>query len=297
MISHNKLKRQGEGAISVRNVTLAFNDGATQVLALRDLSLEVEPGEFICVIGPSGCGKSTLLGAAAGFIRPIRGEVRIDDHTVHRPGADRGMVFQQHALFPWKNVLDNIEFGLRMRGVSRTQRRAKGFELLELVGLNGFGKCLPAQLSGGMQQRVGIARALANNPSVLLMDEPFGSLDALTRLKMQELLLKIWQELRTTVIFVTHDVDEAIFLSTRVVMLTARPACVREILPVNLARPRSVNNLTDSEFMKVKHRCLVLLREESAPRREPAASPDIVFGTSGVAWKSPPVDHANSWVA
>ena len=259
-LSEPQLER---GAVSIRNVSLRFNVGGSSVLALSRLSLDISPGEFICVVGPSGCGKSTLLGAVAGFMKPFEGEVLVDGDPVRKPGADRGMVFQQHALFPWKTVLGNIEFGLRMAGVKASQRRKVSLRLLEMVGLVGFEDSLPSQLSGGMQQRVGIARALANNPGVLLMDEPFGSLDALTRVKMQELLLQLWQELRTTVIFVTHDVEEAIFLADRVVMLTARPAMKKGIIDIDLPRPRNKEMITSRKFNEFKSQCLEMLHTES----------------------------------
>ncbi len=283
-LSEPQLER---GAVSIRNVSLRFNVGGSSVLALSRLSLDISPGEFICVVGPSGCGKSTLLGAVAGFMKPFEGEVLVDGDPVRKPGADRGMVFQQHALFPWKTVLGNIEFGLRMAGVKASQRRKVSLRLLEMVGLVGFEDSLPSQLSGGMQQRVGIARALANNPGVLLMDEPFGSLDALTRVKMQELLLQLWQELRTTVIFVTHDVEEAIFLADRVVMLTARPAMKKGIIDIDLPRPRNKEMITSRKFNEFKSQCLEMLHTES---QRPIHSPDpdmLTFGVGGVAWQAP----------
>jgi NitT/TauT family transport system ATP-binding protein len=220
-------------------------------------------------------------------MKPFEGEVLVDGDPVRKPGADRGMVFQQHALFPWKTVLGNIEFGLRMAGVKASQRRKVSLRLLEMVGLVGFEDSLPSQLSGGMQQRVGIARALANNPGVLLMDEPFGSLDALTRVKMQELLLQLWQELRTTVIFVTHDVEEAIFLADRVVMLTARPAMKKGIIDIDLPRPRNKEMITSRKFNEFKSQCLEMLHTES---QRPIHSPDpdmLTFGVGGVAWQAP----------
>ncbi len=285
MISRDaKLER---GNVSIRNVSLRFNVGGSSILALSHVSLEVLPGEFVCVVGPSGCGKSTLLGAVAGFMKPVEGEVLVDGEPVRGPGADRGMVFQQHALFPWKSVLANVEFGLRMAGVSGKRRKMVSMRLVEMVGLTGFEHSMPSQLSGGMQQRVGIARALANNPAVLLMDEPFGSLDALTRVKMQELLLNLWQELRTTVIFVTHDVEEAIFLADRIVMLTARPATQKGIIDISLPRPRMKEVVTSHRFNEYKGKCLEMLHAESA-RPIGAPSPDtLTFGVGGVAWQAP----------
>ncbi|HEY1150731.1 MAG TPA: ABC transporter ATP-binding protein, partial [Pseudoduganella sp.] len=195
-----------QGSIDIRQLHIERGGLA----ALQDVSLSARPGEFICVLGPSGCGKSTLLDALAGHLQASAGSVHVDGQPVNGPHPERGMVFQQHTLFPWKKVLDNVAFGLKMKGVPRDERRRQARELLQLVGLEGFENSYPSQLSGGMQQRVEIARVLINHPRVMLMDEPFGALDAQTRLKMQELLLDVWTRIRTTIVFITHDIDEAL---------------------------------------------------------------------------------------
>jgi NitT/TauT family transport system ATP-binding protein len=254
-------ERLDRGRIQLQQLSVVLGTGASAVEAVRDFDLDVSSGEFLCLLGPSGCGKSTLLGAVAGFLRPASGQVLVDEVPVERPGADRGMVFQQHSLLPWRRVLDNVAFGLKARGVPRRERQAAAAEMLAAVGLAGFERHFPAQLSGGMQQRVELARVLINRPSVILMDEPFGALDAQTRLKMQELLLQIWGRVRTTILFVTHDIDEAIFLGDRVVVLTTRPGVIRAELPVKFARPRAPELLTSSSFLQLRRRCFELLRE------------------------------------
>jgi NitT/TauT family transport system ATP-binding protein len=251
------------GRIEITDLAVAFSRAGRTVEALRRITLMTTPGEFVALLGPSGCGKSTLLNAVAGFVRPTTGRVTVDGLPVTGPGADRGVVFQQHSLFPWKTVLGNVEFGLRMRGVDRTERTSQALAYLNLVGLTGFERAYPQELSGGMQQRVGIARVLVNRPRVMLMDEPFGALDAQTRLTMQELLLGVWREVRTTVLFVTHDIDEALFLADRVAVMTARPGEIRDLLEVKLARPRAASIITTAEFMALKARVLAQVREES----------------------------------
>lgn len=255
-----------QGALSLRGVCIQFGEGETAVEALRDFDLAVRAGEFVSVLGPSGCGKSTLIGAIAGLSRLCGGEVHVDGKHVERPGPDRGVVFQQHTLFPWKTVRANVEFGLKLRGVGRREREEAARKILHRVGLDEFLDHFPAQLSGGMQQRVNLARALVNRPRVLLMDEPFASLDAQTRLLMQELLLELWGEYAMTIIFVTHDIDEALFLADRVVVLSRRPAEVRADIAVRLSRPRTAQALTSVAFTALKRRCLDLLRNESSSR-------------------------------
>ncbi|MBN3725662.1 ABC transporter ATP-binding protein [Burkholderia sp. Ac-20379] len=249
------------GRIDVRGLTVEVGPPQARVAAIDALDLTIAPGEFVCVLGPSGCGKSTLLGAIAGHVRGAHGAVEVDGARVAAPSPERGLVFQQHTLFPWKRVLDNVAFGPKMRGVSADARRRDAAEMLALVGLDGYQAHYPAELSGGMQQRVEIARVLMNRPHVLLMDEPFGALDAQTRRMMQALLLDVWAQVRTTVVFVTHDIDEALFLGGRIVMLSARPARIVADLPVPLARPRSDDSTTDPVFVDLKRRCLALLRE------------------------------------
>jgi NitT/TauT family transport system ATP-binding protein len=251
------------GRIEIRDLGIAFGRDGHAVEAVRDFGLATRAGEFVALLGPSGCGKSTVLNAVAGFVRPSAGRVLVDGEPVKGPGADRGMVFQQHSLFPWKTVVGNVEFGLKMRGVGSVERRGAARTYLGLVGLGGFEHAYPAELSGGMQQRVGIARVLVNRPRVMLMDEPFAALDAQTRLTMQELLLGVWQEVRTTVLFVTHDIDEALFLADRVVVMTARPGMVRDVVEVDLARPRAPEVTTTPEFAALKARVFGQVREES----------------------------------
>lgn len=250
------------GTIELNGVAVSFGEGKGRVNALTGIDLRVERGELLSVLGPSGCGKSTIIGAIAGFTPISAGELRVDAQPIAAPGPDRGVVFQQHTLFPWKTVLANVEFGLKMRGMSKRERRAIAREILAHVGLSEFLDHFPHQLSGGMQQRVALARVLVNRPRVLLMDEPFCALDAQTRLQMQQMLLSLWDELHMTVVFVTHDVDEAVFLSDRVVVLTQRPARVKAELRVPLPRPRTPAALTSPEFTSLKRQTLELLLEE-----------------------------------
>ena len=247
----------------IRDLTKTYFDVYTgqHVHALRDVSLELREGEFVSIVGPSGCGKTTLLSIVAGFIPPTRGEVLLNGRRVAGPGPDRGVVFQSFALFPWKTVLENVAFGLKMRGVPRAERDRIAREHVTLVGLAGSEHQYPHELSGGMQQRVGVARVLANHPEVMLMDEPFASVDAQTRMTLQEELTRIWEAKRATVLFVTHDVDEAVFLANRVVVLSARPAMVREVVEVALPRPRSWTTLVeDRAYKRLVARVLSLVR-------------------------------------
>jgi sulfonate transport system ATP-binding protein len=251
------------GRVSVRDLTIEFGSRAGLRRVVEQASLEIEPGEFVCLLGPTGCGKSTLLNSLAGFVRPTVGSVRIDEREVLGPGPKRGMVFQHHSLFPWKTVERNVAFGPMMAGLDREQAQERARRFLGLVGLAAFADHYPHMLSGGMQQRVGIARALANYPSVLLMDEPFGALDAQTRTMMQESLLALWSEFGNTVVFVTHDVDEAIFLGGRVVVMSASPGRLIADIRVPLPRPRDPAVSTAPEFIEIKRRCLALIREET----------------------------------
>ena len=252
------------GRIDVRSLTVEVGPPHARFAALDSLNVDIAPGEFVCVLGPSGCGKSTLLGAIAGHVPAAQGEIAVDGLAVERPHPERGLVFQQHTLFPWKRVIDNVAFGLKMKGLGADERRRQASDLLDLVGLNGFGARYPAQLSGGMQQRVEIARALINRPRVLLMYEPFGALDAQTRRMMQALLLDVWTQVPTTVLFVTHDIDEALFLADRILVLSQRPARIVADLRVTLPRPRDDETTTDAQFVDIKRRCLALLREAAA---------------------------------
>lgn len=257
-------KRPSErGSIAIRDVSVRFRGRAGEVTAVEGLSAEIAGGQFVAILGPSGCGKSTLLNAIAGFITPDSGEILVDGVRIERPGADRGVVFQQPALFPWKTVYQNIALGPRMLGLNAKAISERTSHFMELVGLMQFARYYPEQLSGGMQQRVGIARALANRPNVLLMDEPFGALDAQTRELMQESLLRIWDDLKTTLVFVTHDIEEALFLSERVLLMSARPG--RFIADINVAiqRPRSPDIVVSAEFIALKKQCRDLIRIES----------------------------------
>lgn len=245
--------------IEIRQLSKVFSKGKRRVVAVEGMELEVADGEFVCLLGPSGCGKTTILRIVAGLEPATVGEVLVHGKKVGSAGPERGMVFQEFALFPWRTVRRNIEFGLEIRGVPEKQRHETSSELIKLVGLDGFADSHPDELSGGMRQRVGIARALANEPTVLLMDEPFGSLDAQTRNLMQKELLRIWSATKKTVLFVTHSVDEAVFLADRIVVMTARPGKVREIIPISLPRPR---DRTSAEFIAVRGKVLEELDEE-----------------------------------
>ena len=237
--------------------------GGGPVTALQPTSLTVAENDFITVLGPSGCGKSTLLRIVAGLDRPSTGRILLDGREVTRPGPDRGMVFQSYTLFPWLSVADNIAYGLDERGVPPAVRRETVARFIDAMGLRGFERHWPKQLSGGMQQRTAIARALANDPAVLLLDEPFGALDNQTRALMQELLLGIWERDRKTVLFVTHDIEEAIFLASRVLVMTARPGRIKADIPVDLPHPRSYRIKTEPEFTALKARLTEEIRAEA----------------------------------
>jgi NitT/TauT family transport system ATP-binding protein len=237
--------------------------GAKPVRALEPTNLSVAENDFITILGPSGCGKSTLLRIVAGLDRPTTGRVLLDGRAVLGPGADRGMVFQSYTLFPWLTVADNIAYGLREKGVPSAERKDIVAAYIEKVGLRGFENHYPKQLSGGMQQRTAIARALANDPAILLLDEPFGALDNQTRSLMQELLLGIWERERKTVLFVTHDIEEAIFLASRVVVMSARPGRIKADLAVELPHPRHYTMKTSPEFSALKARLTEEIRVEA----------------------------------
>jgi ABC-type nitrate/sulfonate/bicarbonate transport system ATPase subunit len=234
--------------LAVRGVERRFD----QTLALQATDLAVAENDFVTILGPSGCGKSTLLRIVAGLDHPTAGEVLLDGRRIGGPGADRGMVFQSYTLFPWLTVEENVCFGLRERGLPPAQQREIAAGFIARIGLRGFERHYPKQLSGGMQQRVAIARALANSPRMLLMDEPFGALDHQTRELMQELLLGIWEAERKTVLFVTHDIDEAVFMGSRVVVMSARPGRIKVDRPVPLAHPRHYSVKTSPDFMALK---------------------------------------------
>jgi NitT/TauT family transport system ATP-binding protein len=251
------------GAISVKKISVIFGQSDKEFLAVDRVSIDIKPGEFVCIVGPSGCGKSTILNAVAGFELPTEGQITLDSAVITKPGVDRGMVFQQPSLFPWKSVRANVAHGPRMAGLSNSDAYRLAAKYLEMVGLARFATNYPKTLSGGMQQRVAIARALVNQPSVLLMDEPFGALDAQTRLMMQEMLLSIWADNRTTVIFVTHDIDEAIYLGDRILVMSASPGRILLDVAVTLGRPRSADISLDQSFLSIKKQCLDIIRRES----------------------------------
>jgi ABC-type nitrate/sulfonate/bicarbonate transport system ATPase subunit len=254
----------GKAKLRISSVTLRFTPRTgNPVTALEDISLDVGPQEFSVIVGPSGCGKSSLLRLIAGLIQPTSGAIYLDARQVTRPGKDRGMVFQSYTLFHWLTVRQNVEFGLKIANVNSEQRARIARKFLAEVGLEGFENAYPKQLSGGMMQRVALARALANDPEILLMDEPFGALDSQTRSLMQELLLKIWENSHKTVLFITHDIDEAILLGDRVHVMTARPGRMKEMIAIDIARPRSVDVLTSASFAALKRRIMALVHEEA----------------------------------
>jgi NitT/TauT family transport system ATP-binding protein len=252
-----------KGHIEIRDLGVVFGANGTAVEAVRSVSLQIQPGEFVSLIGPSGCGKSTLLNIVAGFVKPTAGAALLDGAPVRKPGSDRGVVFQQYSLFPWASVRKNVEFGLKMQGVPASKRETTARTLLGLAGLLAFENHYPDQLSGGMKQRVGIVRALATSPQVLLMDEPFGALDAQTRVVMQEILTNMWQKFRISVMFITHDIDEAIFLSDRIYVMTARPGRIKAEIKVPLPRPRTAEMTSSAPFLALVQQLKALIREES----------------------------------
>ncbi|WP_433065436.1 ABC transporter ATP-binding protein [Dactylosporangium sp. CS-033363] len=241
-------------AISIREVGKVFPLKETTFTALGNVDLEVAESEFVAIVGPSGCGKSTLLNIVAGLEHPTTGEAKVGGKPVQGPGPDRGVIFQQFALFPWLTVRKNVEFGLRTAGVPKQERRKKAEHFIELVGLSQFADALPKTLSGGMKQRCAIARAYAVDPQILLMDEPFGALDSLTRVRLQEQLLQTWSRDKRTVMFVTHDVDEAVFLANRVVVMAANPGRIVEIVDVALPYPRTEDVRLGPEFAALRNR-------------------------------------------
>jgi NitT/TauT family transport system ATP-binding protein len=248
-------------AIRIRGLRKVFAAGGREVVALDGIDLDVAPGELLCLLGPSGCGKSTLLNAIAGFAPPTAGELTALGRPVTAPGPERAMVFQEYALFPWMTVEQNVAFGLELKGVATAPRRAVVDALLGRLGLSDFRDRFPKDLSGGMRQRVAIARVLAIDPPMLLMDEPFGALDALTRRTLQDELLRLWAEDRKTIVFVTHGIEESIYLADRVVVMTYRPGTVKRIVPISLPRPRDP---AAPEFNALKRELTALVMEEQA---------------------------------
>lgn len=250
--------------LSIQGVSRTFtSEKGKSTQALLPVDFDVKENDFVTILGPSGCGKSTMLRIVAGLDHPTSGRVLLDGRPVEGPGADRGMVFQSYTLFPWLTIEQNIRFGLRERGMPESQQKERAQYFIAKVGLRGFEQHFPKQLSGGMQQRTAIARALANDPKILLMDEPFGALDNQTRVLMQELLLGIWEAERKTVMFVTHDIDEAIFMANRVAVFSARPGRIKSEIAVNLPHPRHYMIKTSPEFMDLKARLTEEIRAES----------------------------------
>ncbi|MFZ1377641.1 MAG: ABC transporter ATP-binding protein [Geothrix sp.] len=255
----------GASHISVQGVHKVFQSGGQEVHALKAIDLEIPRGEFVCLLGPSGCGKSTLLNAVAGFSLPTSGAITVDGATILEPGPDRGMVFQEYALFPWMTVEQNIAFGLQIKRTDKAALQAKVDELLVLLNLQDFRKRHPKDLSGGMRQRVAIARVLAIDSPIMLMDEPFGALDALTRRNLQDELLRLWTELKKTILFVTHSIEEALYLADRTVVMTYRPGTIKRDLVIDLPRPRDV---ASPAFNSLKKELSQLLMEEQSRHQQ-----------------------------
>jgi NitT/TauT family transport system ATP-binding protein len=253
-----------EKGIVIERLGMTYSSAAGNFEALRDVNLSIAHGEFICLLGPSGCGKTTLLNTIAGFLEPTTGALYMDGVRITGPGPGRGVVFQQYAVFPWLTVKENVQFGLRLAANRKTSEEIDRISdhFIDLVNLEDFKDSYPKELSGGMKQRVAIARSYAVNPQVLLMDEPFGALDAQTRHFMQESLLQILERERKTVVFVTHGVEEAAFLSTRVVVMAARPGRIREVIPIDLPYPRDAATKTSPEFIKIRAGIEKVVREE-----------------------------------
>jgi NitT/TauT family transport system ATP-binding protein len=250
-------------AIAFEQVRKEFVKGERRVLAVDDVDLTVTEREFTAILGPSGCGKSTLLNLVAGFDRPTSGRVLAGGEVVGEPSPTRGVVFQEPALFPWLSVFENVVFGPKTQGQPAADYRPRAAQFIEQVGLNGFESHYPAELSGGMRQRVGIARVLMLQPQIMLMDEPFGSLDAQTRTLMQELLLEVWERHHQTVLFITHDIEEALLLADRVCVMTARPGRIKKTIQVDIPRPRSIEVTTSPEFNRLRADVFALIRDES----------------------------------
>lgn len=250
--------------IEIQNIRKTFTDDqGGEVQALAGMDLEVADNEFVSIVGPSGCGKSTLMEIIGGLTEPTEGEVLTDGERINGPHPEVGLIFQEESAFPWRTVIENVEFGLQMHQVAKAERRGRARNLIELVGLKGFEDRYPGQLSGGMRQRVAIARTLVMNPGVLLMDEPFGALDEQTRLILGDELLRIWSQTQATVLFITHSIEEAALLSDRVVVMSARPGEIRKIVQVDLDRPRDSSVVSTPEFGKITGSIWEVLREES----------------------------------
>ena len=255
--------KEGNIKVSIQGVEKKYNTRKGEVVALNGVDFDIKENEFICVIGPSGCGKSTLLNIIAGLLEPTSGQILVDGKPISGTGTDRGVVFQQYALFPWLTVKKNVEFGLKLKGLSKEECDTIAMKYLKMVELEKFADSYPKELSGGMKQRVAIARAYAMNPEVLLMDEPFGALDAQTRTQLQTELLKAWQEENKTCFFVTHDIEEAIVLATRVVIMSARPGRIKEVVDIDIPYPRDQETKMSDRFIELKNHIWGQVYQES----------------------------------
>ncbi|MFA6179537.1 MAG: ABC transporter ATP-binding protein [Candidatus Methylopumilus sp.] len=266
-----------EVILEVKDLNKVYTTAKGETVALKNVNFKTHRREFVCVIGPSGCGKSTLIRILAGLEPHTSGDVLLDNKPVNGPGRDRGMVFQGYTLFPWRSVKQNVMFGLEMNGVNKSEAALEADLWLELVGLTKFGNAYPHELSGGMKQRVAIARALVNQPRILLMDEPFGALDAQSRCKMQTHLLEIWRNIDITILFITHDLDEAIFLADRILVLKAHPGEVQELIEVPVPRPRNAEQFVSPEFLATKARLEALIHPPAKePSEEDVVKPNMI---------------------
>lgn len=286
-VGHPKGGSESKDKIIAKNISRVYHikrtggEGPSEFLAIKDVNLEVRKGEFIAIVGPSGCGKSTFLDMIAGLARQTTGEIYIDDKLITGPALDRGIVLQGYALFPWRTVRENVEFGLEIKGVPKSERGKISQQYIDLVGLQGFADRFPHELSGGMKQRVAIARALAYDPEVLLMDEPFAAVDAQTRETLQDELLRIWEETHKTIVFVTHSIDEAVFLADRVAVMTVNPGTIKEIVDINLPRPRQNSDIRSSaEFGWIRHKIWELLQNGEAGEEKVSNNQDVAEAIS-----------------
>jgi ABC-type nitrate/sulfonate/bicarbonate transport system ATPase subunit len=262
-VRHSSSVRATAPKLEVRGVFKTFKQKVKSTVALQNIDLHLKQSEFVSIVGSSGCGKSTLLNIVAGLIQPCAGQVLVEGNPVQGPGADRGMVFQGYTLYPWLNVANNIAFGLKLRHLSKAQIKERVAYYLDVVGLTKFAKAYPKQLSGGMKQRVAIARALANNPEVLLMDEPFGALDAQTKEQMQQFLLELWEQTQTTILMITHDLEEAVFLSQRIYVMSAHPGEIRNEFKIPLQH-RDLDIKLSAEFVQLKRDIIHSMRNNDA---------------------------------
>ncbi|MXR19859.1 ABC transporter ATP-binding protein [Halobacterium bonnevillei] len=263
-------ERTLDGHVSISNLEKVYDDGAERTTAIKDLSFDIEGGEFASIVGPSGCGKSTLLYLVAGFLDETSGSIEVDGDPIDGPGTDRGVVFQDYALFPWRTVMENVTYGLEEQGYTKEERRSRAQKYIDMMDLSGFEDNYPKELSGGMKQRVGLARTLAYDPKILLMDEPFGALDQPLRESLQDQLIDIWGDLDKTVVFVTHDVEEAVYLSDTVMVMTRHPGTKKNVTKVDLDRSQTREAIiTSNEFTETKNDVWKSLREETQPEVQP----------------------------